>query len=281
MRVGSAPDSWGVWFPNDPHQVPWSRFLDEIAEAGYEWLELGPYGYLPTDPAQLEDEVARRGLKVSAGTVGGWLHSADHWPELLAAAERVAVLAKSQGAHFLVYLPNGDSQHLDWQTLTTQATNLAKRMRQQHDLTFAFHPHADSYVETQPDIERFLDNTDPEYVQLCVDTGHIAYGRGDSCELIRKYPERIAYVHLKQVDPHVLDIVEAEGMTFAQAVKKGICHEPPGGIPSFEALREALQPLGADLFTIVEQDLYPCAPDVPLPIAKRTRAYLRRCGFDE
>ena len=115
---------------------------------------------------------------------------------------------------------------------------------------------------------------------LCLDTGHIAYGRGDSCDLVRKYPERIGYVHLKQVDPKVLDEVKAEGLTFGQAVPRGICPEPPGGIPSFEALLEALRPLGPDLFTVVEQDLYPCAPDVPLPIAKRTRAYLRRCGFD-
>ena len=53
IRVGSAPDSWGVWFPDDPQQVPWQRFLDEVAEAGYSWIELGPYGYLPTDPAKL------------------------------------------------------------------------------------------------------------------------------------------------------------------------------------------------------------------------------------
>ncbi|MGW3142594.1 SDR family NAD(P)-dependent oxidoreductase, partial [Streptomyces sp. NPDC001139] len=31
-----------VWFPDDPRQVPWDRFLDEVAEAGYAWIELGP-----------------------------------------------------------------------------------------------------------------------------------------------------------------------------------------------------------------------------------------------
>jgi inosose dehydratase len=55
LRLGSCPDSWGVWFPDDPGQTPWHRFLDELAEAGYRWLELGPYGYLPTDPARLRD----------------------------------------------------------------------------------------------------------------------------------------------------------------------------------------------------------------------------------
>ena len=57
IQIGSAPDSWGVWFPSDPKQTPWQRFLDEIAEAGYEWTELGPYGYLPTDLPTLRAEL--------------------------------------------------------------------------------------------------------------------------------------------------------------------------------------------------------------------------------
>lgn len=74
IRVGSAPDSWGVWFPDDPQQVPWERFLDEVSEAGYSWIELGPYGYLSTDPARLTAEIDKRDLKVSAGTVFTGLH---------------------------------------------------------------------------------------------------------------------------------------------------------------------------------------------------------------
>ena len=35
LRLGSCPDSWGVWFPDNPNQTPWHRFLDELAEAGY------------------------------------------------------------------------------------------------------------------------------------------------------------------------------------------------------------------------------------------------------
>ncbi len=39
IMVGSAPDSWGVWFPDDPQQTPYTRFLDEVAASGYEWIE--------------------------------------------------------------------------------------------------------------------------------------------------------------------------------------------------------------------------------------------------
>src|ERR1039457_7712368 len=65
ITIGTAPDSWGVWFPSDPKQTPWHRFLDEVVEAGFEWIELGPYGYLPTDIEVLRHELNRRRLKVS------------------------------------------------------------------------------------------------------------------------------------------------------------------------------------------------------------------------
>ena len=60
--LGTAPDSWGVWFPSDPHQVTWQVYLDETVEAGYTEIELGPYGFLPTDAEQLRDELGSRGL---------------------------------------------------------------------------------------------------------------------------------------------------------------------------------------------------------------------------
>jgi sugar phosphate isomerase/epimerase len=55
--LGTAPDSWGIWFADDPHQTPASRFLDEVVQAGHEWIEIGAYGYLSTDPAQLREKL--------------------------------------------------------------------------------------------------------------------------------------------------------------------------------------------------------------------------------
>ena len=80
LIIGTAPDSWGVWFPDDPQQTPWERFLDEVAESGYKWIELGPYGYLPTDPTRLAEELKSRDLQISAGTVFTAFHRGlDQW----------------------------------------------------------------------------------------------------------------------------------------------------------------------------------------------------------
>jgi inosose dehydratase len=276
LRLGSCPDSWGVWFADDPGQTPWQRFLDELAEAGYRWLELGPYGYLPTDPARLRDEVDRRGLQVSGQAVFGALHDRDKWETDLRDAHQVAELVTAMGASHVVLLPAGyrdldgtwlGPRELDedaWRTLVDRTAELGWVLRDEHGLKAVFHP---------------LAETDPDDVNLCLDTGHIAYYEGDNVELIRRYPDRIAYLHMKQADPAIVAQVRAEDLWFAEAVRRGVMCEPPHGDPEVEALLAAVdQHLDGELFMIVEQDLYPCDPDDPLPIATRTCKYLRQLG---
>src|SRR4051794_41923128 len=74
LTLGTAPDSWGVWFAQDARQVGWKQYLDEVAAAGYLYTELGPQGFLPQDPAQLREELAARGLTVCGGAVLARLH---------------------------------------------------------------------------------------------------------------------------------------------------------------------------------------------------------------
>ncbi|MGW3295044.1 sugar phosphate isomerase/epimerase family protein [Streptomyces xiamenensis] len=292
IRIGSAPDSWGVWFPEDPQQTPWQRFLDEVSEAGYQWIELGPYGYLPTDPALLGDELTRRRLTVSAGTVFTALHRGPAvWDATWEHVSRVAALTSAMGAAHLVVIPEfwrdsvtgeqTDPEHLSpgqFRELTAGMERLGREVRERYGLTIVVHPHADTHLATERDVARFLDATDPDAVSLCLDTGHYAYCGGDSVRLIKTYGERIGYLHLKQVDPAILADVRAQGTPFGPAVASGVMCEPPHGLPDLPPVLAAAQGLGVDLFAIVEQDMYPCAPDAPLPIATRTRRYLRSCG---
>ena len=141
------------------------------------------------------------------------------------------------------------------------------------------HHHADAYVETQEEVERFLNDTDPQYVSLCLDTGHLAYGGGDAASLIRQYPDRVGYIHIKQMDPAIVEKATREDMAFGQAVAMGASCEPPKGLPNLEEVVAALRELNQERFVIVEQDMYPVDFDVPRPIAARTRDYLLRCGI--
>jgi inosose dehydratase len=290
--IGSAPDSWGVWFPEDPRQTPWERFLDEVARAGYTRIELGPYGYLPTDPERLADELAKRDLTVTAGTIFEHLHREDSWESTWAGVSAAARLTAAMGARHLVVIPDfwrdpvtGEQLEspaltaAQWPVYGKQIDRLAKRVREEFGLQIQFHPHADTHVDTHTNVERFLAETDPELVKLCLDTGHISYCDGDNLKLIHDYPERIGYLHLKQVDPDILAKVRAQGLGFGEAVKLGAMCEPPNGVPEMGPILDAAAGLDdVELFAVVEQDMYPCAPETPLPIATRTLDYLRSCG---
>jgi inosose dehydratase len=223
------------------------------------------------------------------------LHVPGDWPDILAATRRVAELTAAVGGRHLVFVPvpgyrddkTGDYLEPaelgadEWQTMTRAATELGKVISQEYGVAFQFHPHADSHVETQQQTERFLDDTDPRYVNLCLDTGHLAYRHANNVALIRHYPERIGYIHIKQMDRAIVDKADREGLAFGQAVAMGASCEPPGGEPDLPEVTKALRELDRDLFVVVEQDMYPCDFDRPKPIAQRTHDYLRGLGIGE
>jgi inosose dehydratase len=293
LQLGSCPDSWGVWFADDPRQTPWDRFLDELAAAGYRWLELGPYGYLPTDPAQLRDELAKRELTCAGGTVAGVGGPHRDFATVVAETRQVAELTAALGAENLIFVPvpgyrdditgaYREPAELDadgWRALVDNSNTLGRILAEEYGVKMRFHPHADYQVETQAQTERFLADTDPAYVSLCLDTGHLAYRQADVPSIIRKYPDRIGYVHIKQMDPAIAARAAAEDLPFGQAVAQGASVEPPAGLPDVPSVVEALSELSAELFVVVEQDMYPVDFDIPLPIATRTRHYLNSVGL--
>ena len=291
LRIGTAPDSWGVWFADDPKQIPWQRFLDEVVASGYTWIELGPYGYLPTDPHQLEDELGSRGLKLSAGTVFTGFHKGeDQWQRAWDQALQVAGLATALGAEHLVVIPDLwrsdateevlESRTLDdeqWTKLAAGHDKLGKALLEEFGMHQQFHSHADSHVGTYGEVERFLTETDAAYTNLCLDTGHFSYYLGDNLKLIQAYPERIGYLHLKQVDRDILADVLKNDVPFATAVARGVMTEPPAGVPDFAPIIEAVSAIDQNIFAIVEQDMYGTDIERPFPIAKRTREHIFGC----
>jgi inosose dehydratase len=166
-----------------------------------------------------------------------------------------------------------------WRSLADGMSELGRFVRDELGCELVVHSHADTHIASPSQIERLFAETDPEAVRFCLDTGHVVYCGGDPLAIVGAYPDRITYVHLKSVDPAIRRRVADEGLGFGDAVKLGAMVEPPAGEPRMPPLLEALAALGHDLFCIVEQDLYPCPPDVPLPIATRTFAYYAGLGL--
>lgn len=292
IKLGTAPDSWGVWFASDPRQTPWLRYLDEAREAGYEWTELGPYGYMSTDLPTLRRELAERSLRLCGTVVMPVLEDPAVLSkvnnELNGACELLAAL----GAKFLLLIddtytdlftgkPRAENK-LDpegWKRLIDATVSIAEAARDRFGLHLVFHPHAETHVEYEGQVEALLEQTDSKLVSLCLDTGHHAYRGGDPVRFMRKHHERIPYLHLKSVDRDMQTRVEAGNIPFALAVENGMFCEPSLGAVDFVAFRDVLREVDYQGWAIVEQDMYPCPFNKPLPIARRTRAYLRQIGI--
>jgi inosose dehydratase len=291
VNIGTAPVSWGVLLPSDPSQVPWNRYLDEVAAAGYQWTELGPYGYLPTDAAQLKKELRGRGLNISAGYVFRHFEDPSLWPEIEREVLNTARLLSEVGGKFLVLIDypytnlfTGQQERparLDevaWNRLIDAAHRAADLVRGLGP-RIVFHNHADTHVQFEDQVLALLEQSDPKHISLCFDTGHFAYHAGDPVSFLRHHHERIPYLHLKSVDRDLRERVERERIPFAKAVALGIFVEPSRGVVDFPALRDLLREINYEGWATVEQDVYPAPLDVPYPIAKRTRVYLNEIGF--
>ena len=292
FELGIGPDSWGVWFPADPHQPPFEQFLDEVNRAGYRTIELGPYGYLPTDPVVLRTQLDAYKLRLSGGFLFGDMHGVDAWETLRPELDAACGLLQALGAQFLVLIEgmytdlftgkvvaNAELTEQEWTRLADVSNRIGAYVADRYGLRAAFHPHAQTPVETEDQIERYLALTDPGLVSMCLDTGHHVYCGGDVVSFMRTHHERIPYLHIKSVNRGVMAEVASKGLPFADAVKMGAFTEPKEGAIDFKAFHQVLLEIDFEGIGIVEQDLYPTEFDRPLPIALSTREYLAAIGL--
>lgn len=288
LHLVASPDSWGIWFAKDPKQMPWQRYLDEVAAVGFKWTELGPPGYLPSDRTRLTSELQSRGLKVPAAFVIGALAEQRAHKQLDEQVRRTCETLTQLGATYLVLIeePYRDifsgastgSRVLDkdsWRRLIDKTNQIGRLVQDEFGLQLAFHPHADTHVELMPQVEALLAQTVPDLVGICLDFGHVAYRGGNSVDLLKRHCGRIKYLHLKCVDPDVREVVLTEDLPFGQAVARRVFCEPSHGVPDFRAVAEALRACGYSGWATVEQDLYPCDFNEPVPIVQRWVQYLQ------
>ena len=285
IKLGSAPDSWGVWFSENDKQTPWERCLDEMADAGYSGLELGPWGYLPNEYSKLKAELDKRQLDLVATTLVGDLTSETSTDELIQQLDKMSELQlKFPTAEYVVLIDDcytdlftgelvrsPELNDEEWKQFVNHVDKIKDHAKRKYDLEVVFHPHAQSHIETEEQIERLLQDSD---VKLCLDTGHHAYTDGDAVAFMRKHHKRIPYLHIKSCDLKVREKMQKENWSFAKAVSEDIMCEPEKGVVDFEAFIDVLKDIDFDGWAVVEQDMYPAPFDKPYPIAKRTYDYV-------
>ena len=138
----------------------------------------------------------------------------------------------------------------------------------------SFHPHVGTGVETAEDTDKLMALTDPEYVHLCVDSGHLYFAGSDPVAVTKKHIQRIGHVHLKSVREAVR--LEAQDYSFYQAVMAGIFTVPgdPEGVVDTDAILDLLVESEYSGWLAVEAEQDP-AKAPPLEYAKIARNYLK------
>ncbi|MEU1350714.1 TIM barrel protein [Streptomyces sp. NPDC005776] len=282
MRVAGAPISWGVCeVPGWGHQMAPGRVLDEMAAAGLAATEFGPDGFLPQDPDARAELLAGHGLAAVGGFVPVVLHDPgrDPLPEVRRAlagfgSARTLVLAAATGSDGYDARPELSAR--EWDTLLSHLDKIDAHARAE-GITATLHPHIGTMVEGPDEVERVLTGSS---VPLCLDTGHLLAGGNDPVALARRAADRIAHVHLKDVDAALAARVRAGDVTYTEAVRTGL-YQPLGqGDVDISAITTALDAAGYDGWYVLEQDTVldaePAPGEGPLADVVASLAHLRQ-----
>lgn len=294
LKIGNAPCSWGVEFPDHPSNPPWRRLLDETQQTGYTGTELGPVGYLPEDPARIADDLAERGLELTAGVLYQPLHDKSSWKVALDALHRTCRMLAGLKARHLVVIDAVSPSRSRWAGSPASAPRLEARelagihgrLRQvaaiagdEYGLLPSLHAHAGGCIEFEDELEAALDAVDERLLGVCLDTGHSLYAGFDPVDCLRRHAKRIRYIHLKDLDQSTLDRCVKERIGFYEACNRGIFCRLGDGAVDFKALREAIEEVGYRDWMTVEQDRGPSSLSSAADDAAANLAYLRSVGM--
>ncbi|MGH3466384.1 MAG: sugar phosphate isomerase/epimerase family protein [Thermocrispum sp.] len=234
------------------------RALRDIAAVGYEGVEMfdGNVADFADQPGELHGLLAETGLELVSVYTGANFIYPEILPDELYRVERAADLAATFGAQRLVVGGGarravGTSER-DYDRLG-EALDRVVEIAQSQNLTASYHPHLTTIVEGPAELEKIMSRS---RIGFCPDTAHLAAGGGDPAELIRRYPDRIRHVHLKDFRPDPVSF-----------------HPLGHGVIDFADVLAAIRQAGYDSWLLVELDAYEGDPREAAQISK---TYLER-----
>lgn len=259
-RIAGAPISWGVCeVPGWGAMLPPERVFAEMAQVGIGATELGPLDdWLPLDAEAIRAALAPHGLRLVGGFVPLVLHEADPAPAL-ARARQVATTMAAAGADTFVLaivgaddwtLPERPLDDAGWRRLGSHVDAVAE-LTASLGLTTVVHPHVGTLVEQAEQVDALLASTSAGW---CLDPGHLLIGGVDPLAFARDHFERVAHVHLKDVDRAVAARLNAGELTLMQAVQAGLFRPLGLGDAGIEPLVRLLAQRGYDGWAVLEQD---------------------------
>ena len=298
IKVANAPCSWGVLeFDLEGTAAGYIQVLDEISETGYIGTELGDWGFMPTDPKQLREEIHSRGLTLLGAFVPVMLKDPHAHASGIEVAVRTArLMAEAEGNTAFIVLaddngkipvrtqnagriqPEHGLNEVEWKIFAEGAEQVAAAVKKESGLRTVFHHHCAGYVERPIEVDVLMKSTDPSLVGLCFDTGHYRFAGGDPISCLRTYKDRIWHVHFKDCQSEIAARSRAEEWDYFTSVRNGIFCELGKGEVDFPQIKAELEKMGYDGWIVVEQDVLP-GMGKPKESAKRNRDYLASIGL--
>jgi inosose dehydratase len=285
-RVAGAPITWGVCeVPGWGFQLDPDRVLREMRAVGLRATELGPEGFLPRDPNHIRRLVARYELRVVAGFVPLTLHRATSKQSVPEVALGAARLLSQCGADVMVvaaasgvrgYEGSAELDDGEWRTLTETLDQVID-IGAEHALNVALHPHYGTVIDTPETIKRLIESSP---VSLCIDTGHLTIGGADPVEVAVAAGDRVAHVHLKDVDRGLAEDVRAGALGYRDAVQNGLYRPLGAGDVDVASIVTLLENSGYRGWYVLEQDtVLASAPNTgrgPVEEAAQSLEHLRQ-----
>jgi inosose dehydratase len=289
--MGNKKVSWGIapigWRNDDIPEIgagnTLSHLLSDIVVAGFEGTEVG--GFFP-EPKVLNKELQLRNLKIA----GQWFSSFiirdgveeaskafhKHCEFLKAVNAAVAVVSEQtysvQGTVKNVFKEKPYFTDKEWDQLC-QGLNELGKIAEAYDLKLVFHHHMGTGVQTLAEIDRLMENTDPNHVHLLYDTGHIYVSDADYMTLLNKHIDRIKHVHFKDVRKVVREQCEKEEKSFLQSFLAGMFTVPGDGCIDFTEVYKKLLETNYTGWIVIEAEQDPSVAH-PLEYALKARNYI-------
>jgi len=203
-RLAATPITWGFVGNNRwGIDVPQERILSEMAEIGFTATEVGVLGFLPDDGTEAKVMLDKYGLRAASGPVSFVIHERGSRADALESVRRAGERLVALGGDVLITVPKPGSFQPDeslggdgWKELC-DGLDAVEDLCHSMGLRQALHPHVGSLVETKEDMQKVMEASSCGW---CLDTAHIASGDLDPGDFVDMAGDRIALVHIKDLN---------------------------------------------------------------------------------
>ena len=285
VKLGIAPIGWtNDDMPDLGAENTFEQCVSEMALAGFTGCEVG--NKYPKDPAVLKKALDLRGMQICNAWFSSFLITKPY-EEVEADFIKHITFLKEMGAKVVgiseqSYSIQGTDKPIfeakyvmndeEWDVFCKGLNRLGKTAKDM-GIALTLHHHMGTVVQTEAEIDRMMENTDPELFSLLFDSGHLAYCGEDYMSVLKKYAKRIKHVHLKDIRPDVIAQVKAEHKSFLQGVRMGTFTVPGDGAIDFAPIFDVLAETGYEGYVLVEAEQDPAIAN-PFEYAVKARKYI-------